>query len=132
MPTYRRPSRLCSWRENGDYNTRRRRDDPQYHLWLKSKHNASVCGREHTIAAEDIPLPERCKYLGTVLCYKVSKDRDETVSANDIASVDRIDSSRGYVPGNIQVISALANRMKQDATIPQLLAFAQGVLRVHG
>jgi hypothetical protein len=45
-------------------------------------------------------------------------------------SLDRIDSSKGYVKGNVRVISWLANRMKTNATEQQLLAFAKGILRL--
>jgi hypothetical protein len=44
-------------------------------------------------------------------------------------SVDRIDNSRGYVRGNLQVISMKANTMKANATADEMLRFAEWVIR---
>lgn len=111
--------------------TSSRLSDPRKRMWHSSYANARVKGIPHTITPADIPLPRTCKYLGIALDYRRADERGRLRSF-DAPSIDRIDPSLGYVPGNIQVISDLANRMKQDATVPQLLAFAEGVLRVHG
>jgi len=92
--------------------------------------NARAKGIEHAIVPADIPLPEICAYLGIRIDYRRVAERGRLRSF-DAPSIDRIDPSRGYVVGNIQVISDLANRMKQDASVEQLLAFAEGVFRIH-
>lgn len=45
---------------------------------------------------------------------------DETIGTN--ASLDRIDSSKGYVRGNVIVICKRANSLKSDATLQELEA----------
>ena len=47
---------------------------------------------------------------------------------NSSPSVDRIDSNKGYVVGNLQIMSKLANTMKSNATPEQLLKFADWII----
>lgn len=46
-------------------------------------------------------------------------------------SIDKINPKRGYVRGNVQVISMLANAMKRNATPRQLRQFAEWVLHTE-
>ena len=65
--------------------------------------------------------PEHCPVFGWELRYGGGE------KTKDTASLDRIDSSRGYVRGNVQIISLLANLMKSDASPEELLAFSRWV-----
>lgn len=92
-------------------------------LWLSAKARASQRNQEFSISEADVVIPEKCIYLGCVLTNYRGAGRSWSN-----ASIDRIDSTKGYVPGNVQVISDLANRMKAEAAQEQLIAFAKGVL----
>ena len=88
---------------------------------MNSKSRARQSGLEFNITLTDVPIPEKCPILevplvlGTATSYELSP------------SIDRIDSTKGYVRGNVKVISLLANRMKSNATREQCLLFAQNI-----
>jgi hypothetical protein len=50
---------------------------------------------------------------------------------NTNISIDRIDSSIGYVRGNVQFVCDVANRIKQDLPQKELLLWCQRILE-HG
>ena len=114
-----------------EHTKKRFEKDPRLRLLFSSYCNAKTGGVQHSIGVDDIPLPPTCLYLGIQLDYRATSNGKKRRVQNG-ASIDRIDPTKGYVPGNIQIISDLANRMKQDATISQLVAFACGVLDAHG
>jgi hypothetical protein len=91
-----------------------------------AERRAKLAGREFSITRDDLHLPEVCPIFNTPLVYD-GHEEDHNCSA----SIDRIDSSKGYVPGNVQVISKLANCMKWTATPEQLVTFARSVLRIY-
>jgi len=99
---------------------------PQRKLFKSSKANAKSRNLEHTITEEDIVIPEYCPYLKIKLTFK-----PESCNFPSTISLDRIDNSKGYIPGNVQVISRLANLMKSYATTEQLITFAESILTLH-
>lgn len=104
-----------------------RSEDQVAALLSSCRQSARRKGFEFNLTAEDIVIPKTCPYLGVELTNVQGKGR---VWTN--ASVDRIDSSKGYVSGNIQVISCKANTMKQNASVDELRAFCKNMLKQIG
>ena len=84
----------------------------------RSKSRAKRKGFEHTIELQDIVIPECCPLLGIPLVKGDSKVQENS------PTLDRIDSSKGYVKGNVWVISYKANTIKSNATPDELLRIA--------
>lgn len=101
--------------------------NPEQYLWLKARARAKRSGLEFTISKEDIFIPKFCPYLGCELTHILGKGWLHTN-----ASLDRIDNTKGYIKGNVQVVSWLANSMKRDASKEELLRFAESVLKLYG
>jgi hypothetical protein len=98
--------------------------NPKNRLWRSARDTARRKGLEFDIEESDILIPETCPYLGV----KLTNTRLAGFVATNM-SIDRIDSRKGYVKGNIQVMSRLANIMKSNATPEQLRTFAESILR---
>jgi hypothetical protein len=100
--------------------------DKQKEIYDRAKKNAKKGKYEFNLNKEDIIIPTHCPYFGIELFYNKNES-----SLNNYYSIDRIDSSKGYVKGNIQIISRLANTMKNNATNEELITFAKNILRIH-
>lgn len=98
----------------------RRTRSPEYVLHYSSKSRARIQGLEHTLKKGDIIVPEFCPLLGVRLIPGQDKGSDRSCSP----SLDRIDPKKGYVPGNVWVISNRANQIKNDATAEELWKIA--------
>lgn len=90
-----------------------RRQDPLRFLLYKAKERAVKFGLEFTITKQDLPskLPAICPVLGIPI-----KIADGSRNANS-PTLDRIDNTKGYIPGNIKIISYKANSLKSDGSI---------------
>ena len=106
------------------YYNKRKLTNPAVFMWKQAKHRAQwdYNDMEFSISVEDIHIPEVCPYMGVPF---------QPLDKKYGHSLDRIDSSKGYTPNNVQVISRIANIMKNNATEQELVSFAKGVLVVH-
>jgi hypothetical protein len=90
-------------------------------LFQLARHRALKKGIEFNIEISDIVIPETCPILGLPIKKSIDGNRDLS------PSLDRIDNEKGYIKGNIQVISFKANAMKLTADKSELINFANWV-----
>lgn len=78
--------------------------------WRAKKYNAMRIGWEWNLEFSDLEWPTHCPILGIELDYFAEYRSEASVS------FDRVDSSKGYVKGNVHIVSWRANRIKNDGT----------------
>ena len=85
-------------------------------MWSRAKYRAKQKGLEFTIEQDDITIPETCPLLGIpLICH-----RGKGSQQGNSPSLDRIDPTKGYIKGNVWVISNRANTLKNDASLQEL------------
>ena len=86
----------------------------------RAKSRAIKKGLDFNIDLSDIVIPEICPILGTPI---------------DTPSIDRIDSSKGYVKGNVMICSNRANVLKNNGSLDEfrkVVAFLErGVCEIN-
>lgn len=93
---------------------RYRRRNPERELLQSARQRAKRAGLPFDLTIDDINIPAVCPVLGTPLV------KGEGYMSGASPSLDKIVPSRGYVRGNVSVISMRANRLKSDATADEL------------
>ena len=94
--------------------TEQRRIQPERLLLGTAKRRAKAKGLDFDITRNDIVIPQKCPVLGIPLVpYSGSCNHNSP-------TIDRIDNSKGYVRGNIIVVSFRANSLKNNATMSEL------------
>lgn len=111
---------------------RRRAENPRREILLAKKHNAGRRGIEFKITEADLNWPSHCPVTDVELRYDgVGLYTDRRGPRPDAASIDRIDNTRGYVPGNVVIVSHWVNIRKGDATPWQLRQIADFYARLE-
>lgn len=127
---YRYTCRMCdnayrtSWKErNPQYRVdearkakdKRERDRLEV-LIRGAKSRAKISGYPFDITRDDIYVPDTCPVLNIPLVWGQDERSDHS------PSLDKFYPEKGYVKGNVRVISFLANRLKNDASLKDLRA----------
>ena len=96
-------------------------DTQQQYMFANAKGRAKREKLPFGLSIEDCVIPDICPLLG----IKIKQmPRGEKITgrqrADDSPSLDRIDPAKGYVKGNVWVVSWRANDLKKDATVEEL------------
>jgi hypothetical protein len=103
---------------------RRRAENPSKYLVGMAKYRAKKAGLVFSITSRDIDIPKFCPVLGIELGPVGGGNRSNS------PSIDRIDNSKGYIPGNVLVVSHRANCLKRDATLLEMQRIADFYTRL--
>lgn len=93
-----------------------------------AKNSARVNGHEFALTAATLlslwPMDDKCPVFNRPFVHS-------GVRHPDLPSLDRFDSTRGYTPDNVAIISWRANSLKNNATWEELRALANWARRRH-
>lgn len=94
-------------------------------MLYRAEKRAAEKGWDFNLTIDDIVIPGHCPVLGIPI--QIGK-RATGGTLDSAPSLDRIDNTKGYVSGNVCVISYRANAIKRDASLAELEAIV-GYLR---
>ena len=116
LPTLR-ASKSCGCSKT----THGRSQTPEYWMFHKAMSRAKEQNVPFNITLDDIVIPSLCPLLDIPL--SVGKKN----SCDNSPTLDRLVPSLGYVKGNVMVISNKANRIKNNATIDELMLLTENL-----
>lgn len=96
-----------------------REDRARFDMLRNAKMRARRKHLAFDITAQDIKIPKLCPVLKKAFTFGAARSTPLS------PSLDRIDPRKGYVRGNIVVISLRANQIKSDASYADVLAVAR-------
>ena len=98
-------------------------DNYEKYLFNSARQRAKRDNIEFSITSDDIKIPDYCPCLWIPLVKMIGNNNGKRNDSSP--SLDRVDSTRGYVKDNVSVISWRANRLKHNATMHEL----KGIVR---
>jgi hypothetical protein len=106
-------------KRNRDYLKQSRKQNPVRHMLSDARKRAKIKNIEFSLTNNDIKIPSHCPILGMELLQGSGHRLPNS------PSLDRIDNSKGYIRGNIMVISFRANALKNDGIIDEFRKIIQ-------
>ena len=100
------------------------RKDPRKVMFIHARKRAKEKKLDFNIKLSDITIPEICPLLNIPLYVS-----DIKLGPNS-PSLDRIDSTKGYIKGNVMVISYRANTAKGNLSLIELELLVSNLKRV--
>lgn len=97
--------------------------NPIKQMLHNARNRARMKGLEFTITEADILVPDTCPILGIPIKSAIGQNPSGKGKDNS-PSLDRVDNTQGYVPGNVRVISYKANSWKSNFTYADVLSLA--------
>ena len=112
------------WRENNpdkvkEGSKRYYENNQEKEMLKRARHRSKKKQIPFDLKEEDIIIPEICPALG------ISLKIGEEVMCSNSPTLDRIIPEKGYVKGNIIVMSNKANLIKQNATPEEIIAVGE-------
>lgn len=118
-PTGLRPDcKPCVKTSNSESKRRAHKKNPANLMFRNARYRARLAGVPFDITVDDIIVPPTCPVLGIPIQIGAGGHNDAS------PSLDRINPSKGYVRGNVIVVSWRVNRIKCDASPNELRAIA--------
>lgn len=103
------------WRKKkSEYTLKYANENPEIKMYWSAKSRAKKKGFDFNLDKEDIVIPDVCPLLGIKL------KKGDGYLIDESPSLDRINKDKGYVKGNVWVISHKANTIKNNALLSEL------------
>ena len=105
----------------------KRMRNPAMTTWERARARAKKSGIEFSITPEDV----EAVWTNTCPIYQIPLRTNEGKPGPDSHSLDRINNSKGYLPGNIAIVSMRFNTEKRNLSpelLRRMLAYMEGRL----
>jgi hypothetical protein len=113
--------------KHNEYCQKYRENNRALVLLGQARYRARKKGIEFNLELSDVVIPKLCPVLKIPLLAGSSSGGPRGCSP----SLDRIDNTKGYIKGNVQVMSHKANTMKHCADNNELILFANWIKKTY-